>query len=116
LRARTADGRIVGVGRLHFVDDATAQIRYMATSDHRRGIGTAVVERLEQLAQARGASRVVLNARTSAVPFYAKLGYVITGAGQTLFGEIEHARMEKPLNTPGDAPRVQASIGQRLKG
>jgi len=94
------DGRLVGIGRLHRIDAATAQIRYMATLDaHRgRGVGTAVIARLEQLAREQGAHRIVLNARQSAVPFYAKLGYSVTGEAPTLFGAIEHVRMEKSLH------------------
>jgi GNAT superfamily N-acetyltransferase len=94
------DGCLVGIGRLHFIDAGTAQIRYMATLDaHRgRGVGTAVIERLEQLARAQGAHRIVLNARQSAVPFYTKLGYMVTGEAPTLFGTIAHARMEKSLS------------------
>jgi ribosomal protein S18 acetylase RimI-like enzyme len=96
--AHDAAGKLVGVGRLHFVDADTAQIRYMAANDRHRGIGSAIAEHLEQLARERGAARIVLNARKPSAGFYSKLGYTVTGEAPTLFGEIEHVRMEKALD------------------
>lgn len=98
---RDDTGNLVGVGRVHFIDSNTAQIRYMATTEHGRGIGTAIVKHLEQLARERGAARIVLNARKPAAAFYTKLGYSVMGDAPTLFDEIEHVRMEKTL---GPAP------------
>ena len=102
LMARTADGEIVSVGRLHFPDVATAQIRYMATKDshRRRGIGAALATRLENIAVTLGARTIVANAREPAVPFYEKLGYRVCGDGQILFGTIRHKRVEKLLADP----------------
>jgi ribosomal protein S18 acetylase RimI-like enzyme len=95
--ARTPDGVIVGVGRLHWNADGTAQIRYVAASrvHQRQGIGAAIMRRLEQIAAESGADGIVLNARQIAVPFYASLGYEVIGEGPTIFGEIEHKRMRK---------------------
>jgi predicted GNAT family N-acyltransferase len=95
--ARISSGELVAVGRLHFRDAETAQIRYVATAERYRGlgIGRAIVERLEQLARDRGATVVILNARESAVPFYERLGYAVCGDGPTLYGVIGHNRMIK---------------------
>ena len=60
-----------------------------------RGFGGRVLVGLEKRAQAQGATRVVLNARKPAIPFYLKHGYTIVGPADTLFGTIEHVRMEK---------------------
>jgi len=97
LMARIPSGDLVGVGRVHFADPATAQIRFMATAVafRGRGIGTAIVRRLEQIARERRTGVVVLNARENAVPFYAGLGYSICGDGPTLYGSIPHKRMQK---------------------
>jgi len=102
LMARTAAGEIVSVGRLHFPDAETAQIRYMATKDsHRRlGIGAMLATRLEEIALTRGARTIVANAREPAVPFYEKLGYRVCGDGRLLFGTIRHKRVEKLLTGP----------------
>ncbi len=98
--ARDPAGRLVGIGRLHMGDGGEARIRYMATeADCRgRGVGRAVLKRLEQRAAAHGASRIVLNAREPAAGFYARAGYRVAGPGPTLFGEIRHLRMEKRLS------------------
>jgi len=97
--ARHSPGLLVAVGRLHFNTANEAQIRYMATHESYRGqgIGTALVRYLEAAARARGARCVVLNARDTAVGFYARLGYAPVGSAPTLFGAIPHTRMQKRL-------------------
>lgn len=97
--ARTSQGEIVGVGRVHFPDVRTAQIRYMATKQDYRGlgIGTVIANRLEQIAVAEGARQIILDARETAAPFYERLGYRASGEGHTLFGTIRHKRMKKLL-------------------
>jgi GNAT superfamily N-acetyltransferase len=99
IAARAVSGEIIGVGRIHWNDDGNAQIRYVATArDHlRRGVGAAIMRRLEQLAEDSGACAIVLNAREIAVPFYSSLGYEIIGEGPTIFGTIAHKRMQKKL-------------------
>lgn len=97
--ARTSFGELVGVGRIHFPNAATGQIRYMATKPEfrGRGIGKAIVNELERIARAHGARVLVLNARVSAVAFYERLGYAVCGDAETLFGTIAHKRMQKTL-------------------
>ena len=92
-------GHIVAVGRLHLLGPGEAQIRYMATEPAVRGsgYGRRVLEELERIARRSQVSRIQLNARESAIGFYAKMGYTVTGEGHTLFGVIPHARMEKDL-------------------
>jgi predicted GNAT family N-acyltransferase len=99
IAARTHSGELVGVGRVHFSDPETGQIRYLATKRQfrGRGIGKAIVKELEQVAKTRGVRRVILNARDSAVSFYEELGYVALGDACTLFGEIKHKKMEKMM-------------------
>ena len=96
---RDQDGRLLGIGRLHFNSWQEAQIRFMATEEDCRGtgVGRLLIGRLEEIARARGAERIVLNARDSVLGFYLRFGYAVTGPGPTLFDKIRHSRMEKSL-------------------
>lgn len=91
----------LAIGRAHFNSETEAQVRYMAVDPAftGRGLGGRVLAELEQRTRDRGATRVVLNARRPAVEFYRKHGYVILGPGETLFGSVEHSRMEKVFAT-----------------
>ena len=91
----------LAIGRAHFNSQTEAQVRYMAVEPAlaRRGLGGRVLAGLEKRARARGATRVVLNARKPAISFYLKHGYNIVGPADTLFGAIEHVRMEKALSS-----------------
>jgi GNAT superfamily N-acetyltransferase len=94
-----ADGQPLAVGRLHFNSPDEAQIRYMAVAEQARGggLGRRIVEHLEEAAHARGAKRIVLNAREEVIGFYQTLGYAVAGAGPTMFGTVTHSKMEKEL-------------------
>lgn len=93
------DGRVVGVGRLHFNSADEAQVRYMAVEggQQRHGVGSRILENLEQHAQQHGARRVVLNAREAAIPFYRRHGYQLEGAIETSFECVPHWRMTKAV-------------------
>lgn len=95
------DRRALAAGRLHFRSPAEAQVRYMAVDEAfaGRGLGWKVLRELECRAASAGASRIVLNARKNAVPFYLKHGYAVTGPADTLYGVIEHSRMAKEIGT-----------------
>ena len=90
---------VVGVGRVHFVREMVAQVRYMATVEQcrKKGIGTAILKALEEQAQSAGAAEIVLNAREQYLDFYLGLGYTIVGDGPTLFSSIKHKRLIKKL-------------------
>jgi len=90
---------LLGVGRLHFNSIREGQVRYMAIAinNQRSGIGTLILETLEDLARRLGAARIVVDARESAIGFYRKRGYRPTGPGHMLFGQIAHIRMRKIL-------------------
>jgi GNAT superfamily N-acetyltransferase len=113
--ARLADGRLVGVGRLHLRSASEAQIRYMATAEgHRRaGVGRAVAERLEALAASLHVSRIVLAARDEAVGFYRRLGYRELGPGHVLFGTVAHTRMAKNLERNADEVSSSTAMSER---
>ena len=90
---------LVGVGRLHFISGQEAQIRYMAVEHgyEDKGIGSAILLELEQRAREHGALRVLLNARETAVEFYLKHGYTVSGPSDVLFDQIPHREMRKDL-------------------
>ena len=99
LGAWDGDG-LVGVGRLHFNSPAEAQVRYMAVEEGRtgKGVGSLVLRELEERARRAGATRIVLNARDNAVPFYRRHGYHLMEQAPTLlFDYIVHRWMGKDL-------------------
>ena len=105
---RDQDGRLLGIGRLHRNSEGEAQIRYMAVEANCRGLGVgrAIIKKLEELACARGAARVLLNARDNVVGFYQRFGYSVVGPGPTLFETVKHTTMEK--NLQGDDETIGA--------
>jgi N-acetylglutamate synthase-like GNAT family acetyltransferase len=96
-----ADDKLVGVGRLHFNSPEEAQIRYMAVEESYagRGVGSVILEELEVRAQRSGATRIVANARESALSFYKKNGYGLIDRADTLFDSLVHWRVVKPVGT-----------------
>ncbi|MFM8569217.1 MAG: GNAT family N-acetyltransferase [Candidatus Kapaibacterium sp.] len=91
------DGTVIAVCRLHFNTPDEAQIRYMAveTTVQGKGVGLTLMAHMEEIARARGAERIILEARENAVTFYKRQGYVITKESYLLFGVIQHYTMEK---------------------
>ena len=54
--------------------------RVAVLSDWRgQGVGAALLMRLIEIAKARGDARVLLNAQTQAMPFYARFGFAPSG-------------------------------------
>ena len=90
--------KVVGTGRLVVVDDAEAQIGRMAVDPawRRRGIGSQILEFLEQSARALGMNRCVLHAQEYVKSFYAAHGYREHG---DIFLEVDipHIEMRKKL-------------------
>ncbi|MCC7231863.1 MAG: GNAT family N-acetyltransferase [Bacteroidia bacterium] len=86
-------------GRLQINPGNEGQIRSMAVRQdlQRSGLGTFVLNALEKEAMNRGLSKIVLDAREYAVPFYLKNGYKKTRSSYVLFGVIPHFRMEKEV-------------------
>lgn len=102
------DGLIGAVGRVHLLDNATAQIRYMAVSDlfQGQGLGAQMLAALEQKAAVLGCNTVVLNARESATGFYLKQGYEKYDTAPALLG-ITHYRMRKLIRLAGTTEDYQ---------
>ena len=100
LQAQDPAGELIGIGRLHRIDDSQGQIRYMAVVETWRGcgVGTALLQALEQQARDWELSEIRLHAREGAVSFYARHGYTVVAPSHTLFGSIPHSLMRKPLD------------------
>ena len=87
-------GQTVGTGRL--LPDGHIG-RMAVLGDWRgRGIGGAILAALVERAAARGMTRLVLNAQTHAVPFYARHGFVVSG-DEFMEADIPHIAMARDL-------------------
>ena len=93
------DGEVVGVARLQFPEQTSAQLRYMAvdTEYQGKGIGRAIVEHMELCAKNNSAKELFFNARDNALGFYEKLGYRFIAKTYLLFDTIQHYKMSKNL-------------------
>ena len=93
------EGFAAGAGRLHQSGPGQGQIRFMAVHPawQGQGVGRQVLEYLEQAARQQDLTEMILHARESAVPFYARLGYTVEAASHTLFGSIPHFLMRRAL-------------------
>jgi len=86
------DGRPIGCGRL--LPDGHIGRMAVVAAQRGRGVGTALLARLVALAQEAGHQRVVLNAQTHAMPFYARCGFTPCGDEYEEAG-IPHRAMER---------------------
>jgi predicted GNAT family N-acyltransferase len=93
------DDKPIGVCRLQYNDEKTAQIRFMGVDDKIRGkgIGSKLIAHAEARAKSDGRSEMILQARDYAVPFYEINGYAIRGKTFLLWDTIQHYLMEKKL-------------------
>jgi len=92
------NGELVGCLVLAPQGNGEIKMRQVAVSPHARGrgVGRALTEFAEEFSRQRGFTRMTLHARSTAVPFYEKLGYERTGDE---FEEvtIPHWSMQKRL-------------------
>ena len=93
------DNQIVACGRLHFIDDSKAQIRYMAVDEkyQRKGLGSSILSLLESHAKKNNADKIILNARDHAIKFYAAAKYKILKKYHGSDTGIPHTTMTKDL-------------------
>ena len=98
-RAIFENEKIIGVGRLHFIDKDKAQIRYMAVLEEYRGkgLGRMIVEEFAQISEQNKIFKIILYARDSVIEFYKKLGFEIIKKAHRL-GNIQHFLMERNNN------------------
>ena len=95
----TSEGKILACGRLHLNTSYEAQIRYMGVSEdlRRSGIGSKMIQKLEEKAIHQGANHIMLNARENAIAFYKSLGYFEVCPYESDI-QIPHTRMEKKIS------------------
>ena len=76
----------------------TFRLRQMAVhpQHQRQGLGRQLIQDVEPALAALGCTKLVLHARLTAVGFYSKLGYEVTGPQFTEVG-LPHLKMEKSL-------------------
>jgi predicted GNAT family N-acyltransferase len=89
-----AAGQAIGCGRL--LPDGHIGRMAVRVPWRSCGVGRAILDLLIGLARARGDARVVLNAQTQAMPFYARAGFVASGPEFEEAG-IPHREMALPL-------------------
>jgi len=97
-------GAAVGCGRL--LPDGSIGRLAVERAWRSRGVGSAILSRLVDIARNAGFERVVLNARTDAEAFYARRGFAAAGPEFTEAG-IRHLQMERALR-PTVAPNAAA--------
>ena len=90
---------VVGVGRIHALNENKFQIRYMAIKGSFQGlkIGTKILNKLENHIQSDKKNKIILHARENAVIFYKKNGYKIIKKSHKLMDKIQHYLMEKEI-------------------
>jgi predicted GNAT family N-acyltransferase len=98
--AYDGDGAAIGCARL-LPDGHIGRVAVRAAW-RKRGVGAALVTRLIDLARELGYREAILNAQTHALPFYARFGFVVSGAPFDEAG-IPHQEMRLTL-APAHAP------------
>ena len=93
------NNNVIAVGRLHFKNEAEAQIRYMAVlpEHNNKGLGKLILEALEKEAQLKQCKTITLQAREGALEFYKKQGYNTVKKSHLLFDSIQHYEMNKTI-------------------
>lgn len=91
----------IATGRLQINSPTEGQIRSMAvqTDKQNAGLGTLMIQAIEEEAICMNLSEIILDARKEAVPFYIKNGYVVIKDSYLLFNSIQHYQMSKKLNS-----------------
>jgi ribosomal protein S18 acetylase RimI-like enzyme len=98
LIAAYEDDVMLGCCMLIQVTPDTVQLRQMAVKAglQGKGIGRVLMQFAENIARDRGNKKIFMHARKSAVGFYEKLGYKISGKEFTELN-IPHYKMDKEL-------------------
>ena len=77
------DGEAAGIGAL-VLSHSELRACYVAPSAARRGVGSALVAKIEQIAREHGLDFLELESSITAEPFYAVLGYHVQRRGEHL--------------------------------
>tara|TARA_Y100000758_G_C16007172_1_gene406277 strand:- start:182 stop:625 length:444 start_codon:yes stop_codon:yes gene_type:complete len=92
-------GKVIGVGRIHKVDNQSSQIRYMAIDcNYRRfGIGNLILLKLIKTAKLYNHKYIILHSRENAIDFYKKNNFILIKKSHLLYNKIQHYLMQKEL-------------------
>ena len=92
------EDKMLGCCLLTRVDHNCVRLRQMAVQNNLqgKGIGASLMNYAENVARDSGYKKIIMHARKTAVGFYEKLGYSITGKEFTEVS-IPHFEMEKRL-------------------
>jgi putative acetyltransferase len=96
------DGELLGIGAL-VVSNAELRACYVAPSAARRGVGTALVAKIEEIARQHRLDHLVLESSITAEPFYSELGYEVENRGVLLLSPevpMTAVKMRKRLDGP----------------
>lgn len=93
------NNKAIATGRLQLNSESEGQIRSMAVLKEyqNKGIGKALIDKLEDNARKRGLKTMLLDAREPALNFYVQNNYIVIEDSYLLFGVIKHFRMKKEL-------------------
>lgn len=91
----------IGAGRLRMTSNGVGKVERVCILETFRGkhLGNLIMHALEEHAQETGLTKIVLNAQSYAIPFYEKLGYVVTSP-EFMDADIPHRAMEKHILDP----------------
>ena len=92
--AEDASAHPVGCGRL-LADGHIGRLAVLPAW-RGRGVGSALLQRLSDLARSLGHTQVILNAQTQAMPFYARHGFAAVGE-EFIEAGIPHQAMARNL-------------------
>ena len=92
------DDKMLGCCMLIKQDKEVVRLRQMAVLNNLqgKGIGRALMSFAENIARDRGYKKIIMHARKTAIGFYEKLGYQVSG-DEFLEVTIPHFVMEKEL-------------------
>ena len=96
LIAITKDKKILGIGRLHYTDQNSCQIRYMAVDHIYRGnrIGQNILLELIKEGLKNKVEKIFLHAREESLDFYGKNKFRLIKKSHLIFNKIQHYYME----------------------
>jgi len=91
--------KILGCCLLSRIDKSAVRLRQMAVQNNLqgKGIGASMMHFAENVARDAGFKTILMHARKTAIGFYEKLGYRISG-GEFLEISLPHFVMIKPLD------------------
>jgi len=91
--------KVIGVGRIHVLNNQSSQIRYMAVDNNYRGqgIGTLILSKLICLAILSRKKYIILHSREDTIAFYEKNGFILIKKSHLLYNKIQHYLMKKEI-------------------